>query len=152
MKNPENASNKGDFKSMAIRFFKFVGFSLGAGIIEFVSFTLLKLFGEQNETWLVIAEVSSVVLSCLFNFTLNRKFTFKSANNLALGMVLYGVFYLIVTPLGAQFILWLTRSGWDPFVAKVVKMLLNFLLDFSYCNFVLFRKSNKKKQSDTLCS
>lgn len=152
MSHTENAGRQRDLKSMIIRFFKFVGFSLGAGVIEFVSFTLLKLLGEQNETWLVIAEVTSVVLSCLFNFTLNRKFTFKSANNLALGMVLYGVFYLIVTPLGAQFILWLTRSGWDPFVAKVVKMLLNFLLDFSYCNFILFRKSNKQKKTDTLCS
>ena len=135
-----------------IQFIKFLGFSLGAGVIEFLTFTLIVLLaGRQSlvdagvrDTWVIVAEVTSVVLSCLFNFTLNRKYTFKSANNMAVGMILYGLFYLVVTPLGVQFILLLTHSGWNEFLAKATKMILNFLLDFTFCKFVLFRTKQKR--------
>ena len=124
-----------------LQFIRFLCFSLGAGVIEFVSFLLLSSIDSGNETVLVIAEVASVVFSCLFNFTLNRKYTFQSANNIVLGMFLYGLYYLIATPVGASFIVWLTRCGWADWLAKATKMILNFILDFLYCKFIIFRQA-----------
>ncbi len=124
-----------------LQFLQFLCFSLGAGVIEFVSFLLLSSIGSRNETMLIIAEVSSVVLSCLFNFTLNRKFTFRSTNNIVLGMFLYGLYYLIATPVGASFIVYLTRCGWADWLAKATKMALNFVLDFLYCKCIIFRQA-----------
>lgn len=143
--SPEKAevsSGSRGAKAAVLQFLKFVCFSLGAGIIEFVSFTVINLFCTRETLW--IAEVASVVLSCLFNFTLNRKYTFQSASNLYLGMALYGLYYAVATPLGVQFISFLIDSGWNEYLAKITKMLLNFILDFSYCKFFIFRIGKKK--------
>ncbi len=131
------------FRDHALQFLKFVFFSLGAGIIELGSFELLRLFFPQPNM-LVPAEVASVVLSCLFNYTLNRKYTFGASNNIALGMAIYGLYYLVATPVGAQFIVWLVSLRWDETLAKATKMILNFVLDFSLCKFVIFRLRPKK--------
>lgn len=128
------------FKFLVIQFLKFLCFSLGAAVIEFSSFSVIILFGS-----VIAADVISVILSCLFNFTLNRKYTFKSANNIYLGMILYGIFYLIFTPLGAWFINSLVNAGVNEFLAKFIKMLINFVLDFSFCKFVVFRVKGKKQ-------
>lgn len=128
------------------QFLKFLCFSLGAGIIELVSFTLITLEAE-GEVWLLVAEVISVVLSCLFNFTLNRKYTFKAANNIVLGMLLYGAYYAVATPVGAMFIISLTRLGVNEFLAKAIKMLINFVIDFCYCKFFIFKIGKKKINS-----
>ena len=66
------------------RFIKFVLFSISAGVIEIVSFTLLSELTPLKE-W--ISYIISVVLSVIWNFTFNRKFTFKSANNSSIAML-----------------------------------------------------------------
>lgn len=127
------------------QFLKFLCFSLGAGVIEAASFAAITLLW-QDEAGLVTAEVTSVVLSCLFNFTLTRRFTFQHAGNVALGMLLYGAYYAIATPAGAALIVWLTRLGLNEFLAKAIKMVLNFALDFTYCKFVIFRRPAKTQK------
>lgn len=124
----------------------FLCFSLGAGVIELVSFELLGLF-SKNSTWLVMREIISVVLSCLFNFTLNRKYTFKSSNNIYIGMLLYALFYAISSPLWAlamKNVLEKVGMEYDTIV-KLIKMLLNFVLDFLYCKFIIFGLANRIK-------
>ncbi len=130
-------------RDKAVKVLKFVCFSLGAGVVEFGSFALLTRLLPNTDRYIVVAEVISVALSCLFNFTLNRKYTFKSASNIYLGMALYGLFYLVMTPLGAWFILKLMGWGLPELVAKIVKMVVNFAFDFLFCNFVLFRSPSR---------
>ncbi|MEG1581736.1 MAG: GtrA family protein [Clostridia bacterium] len=140
--NDNNAIVKKSFKQILKQFLVFLCFSLGAGLIEISSFSIIILFGN-----VIVADVVSVVLSCLFNFTLNRKYTFKSVNNIYLGMVLYGLFYLVFTPLGALFIDFLVKAGVNEFLAKAIKMIINFVLDFLYCKFVIFKvKAPKTKE------
>ena len=70
-----NVMNK---KAELLRSFKFLVFSVSAGVIEIVSFALLdETLGWPYWPCYLIA----LILSVLWNFTLNRKFTFRSANN-----------------------------------------------------------------------
>ena len=81
---------------------------MSAGIIEIVSFTLLtQLTDWQYWPRYLIA----LVLSVLWNFTLNRKFTFKSANNVPLAMMKILAFYCVFTPVTILAIIWQKTSG-----------------------------------------
>jgi len=128
-----------------LQFFKFLFFSLGAAVIDFGSFALLIWLLPNAKTYTVIAAVTSVALSCLFNFTLNRKYTFRSVNNIKLGMLMYGLFYLVLTPCMAQLILLQVHFGIPELLAKPVSMVVNFFCDYAFCRFVLFRPWGGKK-------
>ena len=83
-------------KQNIIQTIKFALFSAGAGIIQTVSFTLLnEVF--KLDYW--AAYLPALVLSVLFNFTVNRKFTFKSAANVPVAMLKVAGYYCVFTPL-----------------------------------------------------
>lgn len=120
----------------AIQAIKFALFSISAGIIQVGSFTL---FNEllHMEYW--IAYLISLVLSVLWNFTLNRRFTFKSAANVPVAMAKVFGFYLVFTPLST----WLgdtaEASGINEYIVLAVTMLSNLVLEFLFCKFVVYR-------------
>ena len=120
---------------------KFTLFSVSAGIIQVGSFAILELFIQDY--W--IPYLISLVLSILWNFTLNRRYTFKSAANVPVAMAKVFGFYLVFTPLST----WLGHLaegvGVNDFIILVVTMLLNFVLEFLFCKFVVYRG-----QEDTL--
>ena len=97
-----------------LRVLKFVGFSISAGVIEILSFTLLDQFtGWRYWPKYLIA----LVLSVLWNFTLNRKFTFQSANNVPKAMLLVALFYLVFTPTTTVLGDFLAeRVGWNEYL------------------------------------
>jgi putative flippase GtrA len=75
---------------------KFALFSASAGVIQVGSFTIFnEIFGWQY--W--PAYLVSLILSVLWNFTLNRRYTFKSAANVPIAMAKVFGFYLVFTPL-----------------------------------------------------
>ena len=82
----------GEKKKEIWRVVKFVLFSASAGIIQIGLFTLLNELCKWSY-WpcYLIALVASVV----WNFTLNRKFTFKSANNVPKAMALVLCYYAV---------------------------------------------------------
>ena len=94
-------------KTELLRTIKFTFFSVSAGVIQILSFTLLNEL-LSLKYWL--ASLISMVLSVLWNFTLNRKFTFKSAANVPVAMLKVAFFYLIFTPLST----WWTAALTDP--------------------------------------
>lgn len=125
-------------KQQFLQIIKFIYFSIGAGIVEIVSFTILNEFiGASIE----ICDIVSLILSVLFNFTLNRRFTFKSASNLPLSMSLIALFYLFFTPAGTAFIVWLVSLGVNEYIAKGSKMVINLILEYLYCKFIIYRKN-----------
>ena len=63
---------------------KFLLFSISAGIIQALTFTFLF---EVIHFIYWPAYLIALVLSVLWNFTLNRKFTFKSAANVPKAMI-----------------------------------------------------------------
>ena len=114
---------------------KFTLFSISAGLIQVGSFALLEIFIQDY--W--IPYLISLVLSILWNFTLNRRYTFKSAANVPVAMAKVFGFYLVFTPLST----WLGNLaegyGINDFVILVVTMLANFVLEFLFCKFVVYR-------------
>ena len=120
---------------------KFTLFSISAGIIQIGSFALLELF--IKEYW--IAYLISLVLSIVWNFTLNRQYTFKSAANVPVAMAKVFGFYLVFTPLSTYLGHLAEGAGVNDFIILVVTMLSNFVLEFLFCKFVVYRG-----QEDTL--
>ena len=114
---------------------KFTLFSVSAGVIQIGSFALLELFIEGY--W--IPYLASLLLSILWNFTLNRRYTFKSAANVPVAMAKVLGFYAVFTPLST----WLGNTaaiaGAPEFLVLGVTMLANFVLEFLFCKFVVYR-------------
>ena len=128
-------------KKSLIQAVKFTLFSASAGIIQIGSFALMELFIRSY--WVVY--LISLLLSIVWNFTLNRRYTFKSAANVPVAMAKVLGFYLVFTPLST----WLGHLaeglGVHDFLILVVTMLCNFVLEFLFCKFVVYRG-----QEDTL--
>ena len=130
---------------------KFTLFSASAGAIQMGSFALLnELTGWSYWPCYLIA----LVLSVLWNFTLNRKFTFQSANNVPRAMALVALFYCIFTPLTTILGNYLAEDlMWNEYLVTAINMILNFVTEFLYQRFVVFRdtidtndKANRKRE------
>lgn len=121
-----------------LRTVKYTLFSISAGLIQIGSFTL---FNEVLcwQPWL--AHLVSLVLSVLWNFTLNRKFTFHSAANVPIAMLKVAAFYLVFTPLSTWWTAALTTLGWNEYVIEAINMLTNFVTEYLFMRFVVFRGS-----------
>ncbi|MBR3594121.1 MAG: GtrA family protein [Clostridia bacterium] len=141
-------------KSNVWQFIKFTLFSISAGVIQIGSYTLLYelLKGQEwflntrfspfstDEAYLhAVAYLISLVLSVLWNFTFNRRFTFKSAANVPVAMLKVAAFYLVFTPLT----LWLgplaVAAGVNNYIVELLTMLSNLILEYLFCKFVVYR-------------
>ncbi len=170
-----------------VQILKFTLFSVSAGIIQVVAFTLLNelleiryllahfisLIPSFFSTSVGIIQVSlfrfienlsempywpayliSLTLSVLWNFTFNRKFTFKSAANVPLAMAKVFGFYLVFTPLSTILGSYAEKSGVNEYIVLGVTMISNFVLEFLFCKFVVYRnnentlESNKKQSAE----
>lgn len=114
---------------------KFTLFSISAGIVQIGSFALIEIF--IKDYW--IPYLVSLVLSILWNFTLNRRYTFKSAANVPAAMAKVFGFYLVFTPLSTYLGNLVEAHGINDFVILAVTMLANFALEFLFCKFVVYR-------------
>lgn len=122
-----------------LRTVKFVLFSISAGVIQIASFTVLNEFSGLNY-W--PCYLTSLVLSVLWNFTLNRKFTFKSANNVPIAMLKVFAYYLVFTPITTICGNYLVEAhGWNEYLVTIMNMLLNFITEYIYDRFVVFGKT-----------
>lgn len=122
-----------------IRTLKFVLFSAGAGIIQTVTFTFLNEF-VTDKYW--YAYLPALVLSVLFNFTVNRKFTFKSANNVPIAMLKVAAYYVVFTPLSTWWGDIMAEDWlWNEYLVLAVTMAINLSTEFLYQKFVVFRNS-----------
>lgn len=127
-------------KKEIIRTVKFVLFSASAGIIQVASFTVMEELLHVTH-W--ISYLVSLILSVVWNFTLNRKFTFYSANNVPIAMMKVAVFYLIFTPLSTWWTAVLTGEGfgWNEYLVLGGTMLINFVSEYLYDKYIVFGKS-----------
>ncbi len=114
---------------------KFTLFSVSAGVIQIGSFALLEIF--IKDYW--IPYLISLVLSIIWNFTLNRRYTFKSAANVPVAMAKVFGFYLVFTPLSTYLGNLAEGAGVNDFIILIVTMLANFALEFLFCKFVVYR-------------
>ena len=125
-------------KQNIIMAIKFVLFSTSAGLIELVSFTLLN---ELTKFPYWPCYLTALVLSVLYNFTINRRFTFKSANNVPIAMLKVAGYYMVFTPLSTWLGSRAESSGINEYIVLGVTMVCNLLTEFLFCRFVVFRNS-----------
>lgn len=154
--------NKGKLskKENIIQILKFVFFSVSAGLIETVVFTLLtelppKLFDKELSYW--TCYLPALVMSVLWNFTLNRKFTFKSAANVPIAMLKVAAYYSVFTPLStylgniAAEHFHADESAVADYLILAATMAVNLITEYLYQRFVVFRNSadSDKEKQDT---
>lgn len=127
-----------DKKENMTQIMKFTFFSISAGIIQIASFTLLFEIVKfiYSPSYLI-----ALVLSVLWNFTLNRKFTFKAANNIPIAMSKVALFYVVFTPLSTWWGDALTKNGWNEYVILGITMLINLTTEFFYTKYFVYKNA-----------
>lgn len=126
---------------------KYAIFSVSAGLIQTGSFILLYnvIFREKTALY-DLSYIVSLVLSILWNFTLNRKYTFQAVVNVPIAMLKVAAFYLVFTPVST----WLGQiavdAGWNGNLVQILTMFANFVLEFAYFKFVVFKGKDEKTQ------
>ncbi len=131
-------------KKELIRKIKFTLFSISAGIIEIVVFTLLEKFTNFSY-W--ACYLPALIASVIWNFTLNREYTFKSTVNIPKAMSLVFLFYLIFTPVSTIIGNYLAEDlGWNDFIVTGLNMLANFILEYLWDEYVVFRGNIDTKE------
>lgn len=148
----------------ALQAVKFALFSASAGIIQVSSFTLLNELvlpniNIENEKIMHILSseygvcyLVALTLSVIWNFTFNRRFTFKSAANIPIAMAKVFGFYLVFTPVSTVLGNMATGKGVNEYIVLAVTMLSNMVLEYLFCKFVVYkgqentREENKKAE------
>ena len=122
-----------------LRTLKFVLFSISAGLIEIIAFSMLnELTGWSYWPCYLIA----LILSVLWNFTLNRRYTFQSASNVPVAMLKVFAFYCVFTPvstIGGSYLA--DTLHWNEYLVTALNMVCNLTLEFLYDRFYVFRDS-----------
>ena len=125
-------------KKELIRAVKFTLFSISAGIVQVLSFTLMnEIFAWSYR----VCYFTALVLSVLWNFTLNRNITFRSASNVPIAMLKVAGFYLVFTPLSTWAGGALTELGWNEYLVLALTMITNFVTEFLFDRFIVFGDS-----------
>ena len=132
----EKGENKLSKKQQFIQFLKFLAFSLSAGVIQLLSFELLYTWTACLAWW--PSYLISIILSVLWNFTFNRKFTFKSASNVPLAMTLVLIFYCAFVPLSVFGGDALEGAGWNGTLVTFLMMVINFITEFFWDKYIVF--------------
>lgn len=158
-------------KDNALQAIKFALFSASAGIIQVASFTILNELvvpniNIQNETVMKILSAEygvcylvALILSVLWNFTFNRKFTFKSATNIPVAMFKIFGFYCVFTPVSTiigEAVMRNTSWEFAEYIVLACTMATNMVTEFLFCRFVVYKDSMntndlaKKKEEESV--
>lgn len=142
-------------KENALQAIKFACFSASAGIIQIVSFTLLNELLPTTDSTNAIAQwffnseyggsyLVALTLSVLWNFTFNRKFTFKSAANIPVAMLKIFAFYCVFTPVSTilgEMVAQRFTASYVEYIILAVTMATNMVSEFLYCRFFVYKNS-----------
>ena len=132
-------------KNSIIQMIKFTLFSISAGVIQVASFTL---FNELFRWMYWPAYLTSLVLSIVWNFTFNRRYTFQSAANIPVAMAKLFGFYLVFTPVSTWLGHLAETAGINDYIILAVTMISNFVLEFLFCKFVVYWKQENTRVKD----
>ncbi|MEG1519520.1 MAG: GtrA family protein [Clostridia bacterium] len=125
-------------KQELVRAVKYTLFAASAGVIQLILDTILVAVSMKAE-W---AHLIAIVVSVVWNFTFNRKYTFKSAGNVPVAMLKVAGYNAVFIPLSTWWTKILTTTcGWSPFVTELFNLIINFLTESVFYRFVVFAKS-----------
>ena len=125
------------------RFIRFALFSASAGLIEIGVFTLLNEISSWSY-W--PCYLIALLCSIIWNFTLNRRFTFRSAANVPVAMLKVLCFYAVFTPTTTLLGSYLADTlMWNEYLVTAINMILNFACEYIYQRYFVFRNSLDSK-------
>ncbi len=130
-------------KNSLIQMLKFTLFSISAGIIQVGSFTV---FCELFHWMYWPAYLVSLILSIVWNFTFNRRYTFKSAANIPVAMMKLFGFYAVFTPVSTWLGHLAETGGVNDYLILAVTMLSNFVLEFLFCKVVVYKNQENTRK------
>ncbi len=120
-----------------LRFLLFTLISASAGLVELASFALLNEFTSW-QYW--PCYLIAVTLSVLWNFTINRRYTFRSNANITRAMLLVALYYVAFIPLTTWLGDWFVEDlNWNEYLVTIINMLLNFTTEFLYQRCVVYK-------------
>ena len=140
-------------KKELLRTVKYALVAASAGLIQIGAFTLLNE-AVFNKKYYWLSYFIALLMSVIWNFTINRRYTFKSASNVPKAMALVLCYYAVFTPLSLLLEDYLTdqhlmrelfnwtpkrQPEWNEYIVTVMNMLINFVTEFLYQRFVVFR-------------
>jgi len=129
----------GNKRTELLRSLKFLFFSVSAGLIEISAFSLLN---ELTDWSYWPCYLPALLLSVLWNFTLNRRYTFRSAGSVPAAMAKVLLFYAVFTPASTLLGSFLADTLlWNEYLVTALNMILNFVLEFLYDRFFVFGKT-----------
>lgn len=123
-----------------LRAVKFTLFSVSAGIVQIgVTFLIAHFLIPQDELYW-IPYLIGLICSVVYNFTVNRKFTFHSAANVPVAMAKVFGFYCVFTPLSTLWVKYFTETlHWNEIIVQGGTMLINFVTEYLFTRFVVYR-------------
>lgn len=129
-------------KEHILQMVKFTLFSISAGVIQVVSFTLLN----ELLHWIYWpAYLTSLILSIVWNFTFNRRYTFKSAANIPVAMAKLFGFYAVFTPLSTWLGHLAESAQINDYIILAVTMISNFVLEFLFCKLIVYKNQENTR-------
>ena len=131
------------YKNSVFQMIKFTLFSISAGIIQVVSFAV---FEELLRLPYWPAYLISLLLSIVWNFTFNRRYTFKSAANVPVAMTKLLAFYAVFTPVSTYLGHLAESVGINDYIVLIVTMLSNFVLEFLFSKFVIYKNQENTRK------
>lgn len=134
----ETEKTKKEKNKELYRTVKYTLIAASAGLIQIGLFTVLN---EAFHLPYWVSYLTALAASVVWNFTINRRYTFKSASNVPKAMLLVFAYYLVFTPLSTWLEKYLTGIGWNEYLVTGINMLINFVTEFLYQRFVVFRNS-----------
>ena len=129
-------------KEPVFQMLKFTLFSASAGIIQVVTFAI---FNELFVWRYWPAYLTSLVLSIIWNFTFNRRYTFKSAANVSIAMIKLFGFYAVFTPVSTWLGHLAETAKINDYIILAVTMLSNFVLEFLFCKFIIYKNQENTR-------
>ena len=136
--------SKGD--GSMLQAIKFALISASAGIIQAGSFAIFN--SALKMAWMP-SYIISLALSVIWNFTINRKITFKSSANVPIAMLKVAAFYAVFTPATTMLGNYLTGTLlWNDYLVTGINMILNMVLEFFYDKYFVFNDKNTKATED----
>ena len=145
LQNTEQSENetKPSKKQQFFQFVKFTLFSVSAGIIQLLSTTILHQWTGWLSHYYWLAYIIGLTLSVIWNFTFNRKFTFKATNNVPLAMslvILYNCIIVIPLAFGGDALVNVWGEEWGILVTAI-SLLINFITEFFWDKFIVFNRA-----------
>ncbi len=129
-------------KNAIFQMVKFTLFSISAGVIQLGTYAV---FSEVFRWGHWLAYLVSLILSIVWNFTFNRRYTFKSAANVPAAMTKLFGFYAVFTPVSTWIGHLAVSVGINNYLVEILTMLANFILEFLFCKFVVYWKQENTR-------